>query len=361
MKVLIIEKIEILELAVPLNRPFKTALRTCEHIETIVVKLTTDIGLIGYGEAVPTAAITGETKESIMCSIIKYITPAIIGMEVEDLEPLMKKLNECLVGNTSAKASVDMAIYDVLAQKYEVPLYRLLGGSKKTLKTDITISVNNINEMIQDSLCAVQDGYSILKVKVGKGKALEDAYIMEEIYKAVGKDIVLRVDANQGWEVKQSVQIIQYMEDKGLNIELVEQPVPAYDLKGMKKITQAVHTSILADESIFSAKQTIEVLQNGACDIVNIKLMKAGGIYNALKICTIAQTFGVSCMVGCMLETKLGVSAAAHLAAGQNIVTYVDLDGPALCKIDPYVGGPNFNGEYIEMTETHGIGITGIV
>jgi L-Ala-D/L-Glu epimerase len=351
-----IKDIEIGEIFIPLARPFKTALRTVENVEDIVIKITTDTDLVGFGEAPPTAVITGDTKGSITTAIRDFIKPALIGMEIDNLDGIFRKLNTCITKNTSAKAAVDMAIYDLFAKQYDVPLYKLLGGNKKEVETDITISVNPISEMVADSLDAIQNGYKILKVKVGK-EGLKDVERIAAIREAVGPNIKIRVDANQGWNAKQSVQIITAMEDKGLNIELVEQPVPAHDFKGMQFVTSRVATPILADESVFSVEDAIHLIEERAADLINIKLMKTGGIYNALKICDIAEIYGVECMIGCMLEGKLSVSAAAHLAAAKSIITKADLDGPSLCKIDPFLGGPYYNQNLIQMNDKPGIGI----
>ncbi len=352
-----IKSIEIGENNVLLKTPFKTALRTAEYVESVIVKLTTDTGLVGYGEAVGTSAITGETSQSIICAINKYIAPSVIGLDIDCLDPLMQRLHGCLIKNTSAKAAVDMAIYDVYAQNLQRPLYKILGGAKRELKTDITISVNDADEMIRDSVKAVEEGFDILKLKVGKGKGLADAQTVREIRAAVGDDVAIRVDANQGWTPKQAVRLIAAMEDMGLDIELVEQPVKAHDIDGMRFITRSVQTAILADESVFDAAQAIELIRTGAADIINIKLMKTGGIYNALKVAAVAQSLGVECLMGCMLESRLAVSAAAHFAAGLSVVTGVDLDGPLLCKSDPFVGGPSFAGSRVCMSDDYGIGI----
>lgn len=353
---MIITKIEAAEVFIPLAKPFKTALRTVENVEDILVRITTDTGLEGFGEAPPTAVITGDTKGSILCAIRDFIEPALLGMELENLDGIFHRLDTCILKNTSAKAAVDMAIYDLYAKSLGQPLYRLLGGSKKELETDLTISVNPIPEMVADSLEAVARGYRILKIKVGR-EGLADVERIAEIRKAVGADIRIRVDANQGWSAKQSVSIIRSMEDRGLDIELVEQPVPAHDFAGMQFITSQVATPILADESVFSAEDAIKLIQAHAADMINIKLMKTGGIHNALKICDIAEIYGVECMVGCMLESKVAVSAAAHLAAGRGIITRADLDGPSLCRMDPYTGGPDFEESMIRMNAAPGIGI----
>lgn len=353
---MIIKEIEIGEVSIPLTRPFKTALRHVNNIEDIIVKITTEDGSVGYGEAPPTAVITGDTKGSIVTAICDFIKPSIVGMSIHSLDSVFHKLDTCILKNTSAKAAVDIALYDLYAKSLGRPLYQILGGNKNTVETDITISVNEIPEMVADSLDAVKQGFRILKIKVGK-EGLKDIKRIQEIRNAVGKDIVIRVDANQGWEAKQSVRIIRAMEDLDLNIELVEQPVPAHDFAGMKYVTNNVNTPILADESVFSAEDAINIIKDRAADLINIKLMKTGGIHNALKICDIAEIYGVKCMIGCMLESKVSVSAAAHLAAAKGVITMADLDGPSLCKIDPYEGGPSFHKNRIIMNETPGIGI----
>lgn len=354
--ILKIKEIEIGEIFVPLVTPFKTALRTVENVEDIVVKITTDTGEVGFGEAPPTAVITGDTKGSIVCAIRDFIRPAIIGMEIEDIDGIMEKLDSCIQKNTSAKACVDMAVYDLYGKRFQAPLYQLLGGYRKEFETDLTISVNPIDEMVKDSLTAVKRGYRILKTKVGK-EGVKDIARISAIREAVGKDIKIRVDANQGWTAKEAIHILSVMEDKGLDIELCEQPVKAHDLDGMRAVTKAVYTPILADESVFSPEDAAEIIRTHAADLINIKLMKTGGIHNALKICSIAETYGVECMVGCMLESKVSVSAAAHLAAAKSIITRADLDGPSLCKIDPFKGGPDFHENRIVMNDLPGIGI----
>ncbi len=354
-----IKAIEVGRISLPLIRPFKTALRTVAAIEDVVVRVVSDDGIVGYGEAPPTAVITGDTTGSILCAIQDYIGPALIGMEIMELEPLMELINSSMVHNSSPKAAVDMAIYDLWAKTQGRPLYQLLGGARERLKTDLTISLNSVEQMVSDSLDALERGFDILKVKVGKG-GREDLDRIAAIRQAVGPQVKLRVDANQGWTVDQSISIIGAMEDRGLDIELVEQPVPAHDLAGLKKISQGVDTPILADESVFSYHDAAKIIEEGAADLINIKLMKTGGIWNALKICRLAENAGIQCMMGCMLESRLAVAAAAHLAAGQKIITMTDLDGPSLCASDPYTGGPDFMGPEIVMTDCPGVGVENV-
>lgn len=351
-----ITKIEVGEVRIPLVTPFKTALRTVDCVNDLIVKITAEDGQVGFGEAPPTAVITGDTLGSIRCAIEQFIAPNLIGMDIFDIDGIMQKLHSCILKNTSAKAAVDMAVYDLYAKALGRPLYQVLGGHKSNIQTDLTISVNAVDEMVADSIKAVEQGFKILKIKVGK-EGLEDIKRIEAIRKAVGNDIALRIDANQGWTPKEAVKIIGTMEDKGIVMDLVEQPVHAHDFKGMQYVTQHSYTPILADESVFSAEDAIHIIEGGAADLINIKLMKTGGIYEALKICSIAEIYHVECMIGCMLESKISVSAAAHLAAAKGVITRADLDGPSLCSIDPYEGGPMYQGADIFMNDTPGIGI----
>lgn len=352
-----IVKIETAKVNIPLVTPFKTALRTVDSVNDIVVRITTDDGQTGFGEAPPTAVITGDTHGSILSAIEEFIAPAIVGMEIENLDGIMKKLHGCILKNSSAKAAVDMAVYDLFAKSCGKPLYKILGGGRGEIETDLTISVNGVEEMVVDSLKAVSQGFRILKIKVGK-ESKKDVERIQAIRQAVGPDIKLRIDANQGWSAKEAVKIIRTLEEMGIGMDLVEQPVNAHDFEGMKFVTSQVYTPILADESVFSPEDAIRIIRERAADLINIKLMKTGGIHEALKICAIAESFGMECMIGCMLESKIAVSAAAHLAAGRGIITRADLDGPSLCREDPYIGGPVFDGPKIVMNEDSGMGIS---
>lgn len=346
-------------LSVPLKTPFKTAVRKVDSVEDVIVEIHTDTGDVGYGEAPPTGLITGDTTGAIIGAIEDHIKKSIIGMEIENIEGIFERLKKSIIGNTSAKAAVDMAIFDLYGKLYNAPLYKLLGGYRNKLETDITISVNDVDEMIKDSLAAVKQGYKILKVKVGKDPK-KDIQRITKIREAIGKDAKIRIDANQGWSAKDAVKIMSEIEDRQIDIELVEQPVPYWDLEGLKYVTDNIETPVLADESVFSPKDALKLLQHRAADLLNIKLMKTGGIYNALKICNLAQIYGVECMIGCMLEAKVSVTAAAHLACAKKVITKVDLDGPVLCSKDPVIGGAIFDGAEIRLSQGPGLGIEGI-
>ena len=347
-------------ISVPLRVPFKTALRSVSSVEDVIVEIHTDTGAVGYGEAPPTGVITGDTTGAIIGAIRDHIAKTIIGRDVDDFEDLMIALNACIQKNTSAKAAVDMALWDLYGQLYKIPVYKLMGGAKKSIVTDITISVNDPEEMVRDAQNAIQRGYDCLKVKVGIDPELDVARLAA-VRQAVGRDIRLRIDANQAWNAKQAVRILNQMQEKGLDIEFVEQPVPAADLEGMQYVTRHADVPVLADESVFSPADALRIMQTGAADLVNIKLMKCGGLYNALKIASAAEVYGVECMIGCMLEAKISVNAAVELACAKKIITKIDLDGPVLCSEDHILGGAVFDEKNITVSDAPGMGIQGFV
>ena len=344
-------------LKVPLKTPFKTALRTVEAVEDIVVMVNTDSGHVGYGEAPATAVITGDTHGSIVDAIRHYISPRLVGQDIANLNHLTHLVQGAMEKNSSAKAAVEIALYDLWGQLYGAPLYRLLGGGDPVITTDITISVDYIDKMVADSLSAVERGFESLKIKVGKDIGV-DIERVKAIYAAVEGRALLRLDANQGWTAKQAVYALQELEDSGVRLELVEQPVKAQDLDGMKYVTERVHTPVMADESVFGPTEVIELIRMRAADIINIKLMKTGGLSNAIRIADIAAMYQVECMIGCMLESSISVAAAVHVAVAKaNAITKIDLDGPSLCAFNPVDGGVIFNESEISVTDAPGLGI----
>ena len=347
-------------LRVPLKTPFKTALRTVDKVEDIVVMVHTDDGRVGYGEAPATAVITGDTHGSIVDAIRHYIAPRLIGQDIADLNRVTKLIQDTMEKNTSAKAAVEIAVYDLWGQLYGAPLYKLLGGGDPVISTDITISVDYIDKMVADSVAAVERGFESLKIKVGKDIGV-DIERVRAIYAAVEDRALLRLDANQGWTAKEAVYALHALEDAGVRLELVEQPVKARDLEGMRYVTERVHTPIMADESVFGPAEVMELIRMRAADIINIKLMKTGGISNAIRIADIAGLYGIDCMIGCMLETSISVAAAVHVAvAKSDVITKVDLDGPSLCSYDPVEGGVHFNESEISISDAPGLGIRDI-
>lgn len=354
-----IAAIKIGKVSIPLKKPFKTALRQVNSAEDIIIKVIADTGEIGFGNAPPTAVITGDSQDSIIAAIRDTIGPKLIGMDVDNLEEVMSAIDTSMLHNSSAKAALDIAVYDLFGKLHGIPLYKLFGGYRNVMETDLTISVNAPEEMVRDSLEAVAEGYKALKLKVGTDAAL-DIKRVQAIREAVGYDVKIRLDANQGWKPKEAVRTIRKFEDMGLDIELIEQPVKAHDFKGLKYVTDNVQTDIMADEAAFGTYEVFQLLAMEACDLINIKLMKAGGLHNAIKIAHFAETMGIECMMGCMLESKVGITAAASIAASKKIITRADLDAAVLLAEDPVVGGVSFSKNQLIIPDAPGLGITDV-
>lgn len=357
---MIIRRITLARLQAPLVTPFKTALRTVDAVHDVVVRIHADDGCIGYGSAPATAVITGDTHGAIIDAIDRHIAPALLGRKVADLHANTARVQAALHGNGSAKAAVDMALHDLWARHHGAPLHVLLGGGPTRLTTDLTISVNPVDAMVADAERALAQGYTALKIKLGAEPAL-DVERVRAIHHAVGGQAVLRLDANQAWSAKQAIGIMRTLEREGILPDLLEQPVPARDLAGLREVTRRIQTPVLADESVFGPEQALELIRLRAADILNIKLMKTGGITRALQLADIAALHGMPCMMGCMLESPIGVAAAAHVAlARSDIVTRIDLDAAALCRHNPVRGGMHFDGPQLTASAQPGLGIEGV-
>lgn len=356
-----IQRITVGEIKVPLKVPFKTAVRKVNEVHDLVLIIETDSGLKGFGEAPATALITGDLIDSMRAGLA-VLAPQLLGRELLDFNALVHTVQRGLVHHTSLKAALEIALYDLRAQQFGLPLYQLLGGGNPRIKTDVTISVNDTDTMVQDCLRAVAEGFDALKVKVGGRTWHDDVAATLAIHQAVGPGVALRLDANQGWTPKQAVQVIQAVERAGIAIEFVEQPVKADDVAGLKFVTDHTLTTILADEAVFSVGDALHILSTQSADVVNIKLMKTGGISQAIEIANLTGRHQRTCMIGCMLEGGISVTAAAHFAvAYADVVKLVDLDGPQLCNGSAISGGMQMDGPWISLPDAPGLGISAIV
>jgi o-succinylbenzoate synthase len=322
----------------------------------MVVIIECDNGMVGYGEGAPTPQITGETLGS-MEAAVTFMAPHLIGREIEAFDTLLESLHHAMVKNTTAKSALEIALYDLKAQAASLPLYRMLGGTQTHFKTDITISMNGIDEMITDAYKAVALGYDTLKIKIGSDP-IQDAKRVTEIARALGEDITLRLDANQGWSAEESVDLLLALENAGIIAEFIEQPVSAEDIEGLKYIKERVQTPVLADESVFSLHDAHRLLEKEAVDYINIKLAKTGGISHALKLADLCQSYGVKCMIGCMLEGPISVAAGVHVASAKaDTITILDLDAVALLASHPAKSDILFHESEIVLPDTPGLGI----
>lgn len=317
-------------LSAGLRVPFRTALREVRRLEDVVVELQTSDGRTGRGEAPPTAAITGETLDSLIAALRDCICPRLVGRDIEEFRALLDEVQEAMVGNPSAKAAADIALWDLYAQYCGLPVYKMLGGGTPRLETDLTISVNNPDIMATDAEYGIYNGYNVLKIKVGIDPELDFARLAA--VRGAAKTAKIRIDANQAWTPKQAVRLLNRMQDAGLDIELVEQPVKAHDLEGLKFVTANSPVPVLADESVFSPRDALRIMQERAADMVNIKLMKCGGLTNALRIVSAAEVYSVECMMGSS-RASTGSNTLYKSVPGGRKTSGTLLDSPKFNKI----------------------------
>ena len=311
---------------IPLKTPFITALRRVENVEFVRVKFTCDNSFIAFGEAPATMAITGEDLEIIINSI-NSIKKELISQTPHHALTLLHQSN---IGS-SAKAALDMAFVSLLAKEQGKELYEYLGAKEKIdIKTDITISLNAVDKMLQDAQEAYKSKHDILKVKLGSN--INHAIEVTQKLSLVLPKAKLLIDANQAWSLEESLLYVNAVKD--ISIELIEQPVNAADILSLKSITQASDIPILADEAAFSLEDVIQIVETKSADMINIKLMKCGGLTKAVEILEYARENGVICMLGSMLEGPVSINAAMNLAmAYSDVIKYVDLDSPLLYKV----------------------------
>ena len=351
-----INQIQIAKLRIPLIRPFITALRRTEHVEDIVVILSTNNGVLGYGSAASTPVITGDSQESII-GALQILATKLLGKDITNFEELLLLVQNSLVNNTSAKAAMDMALHDLVAKQLQVPLYKFLGGGKPELKILTTVSVKDAAEMVEDAKLFVSQGFETLKIKVGLNPA-EDIARLKAIRQAVGNSIHILSDANQGWDAKSALQIIDSLAANDLGIAMVEQPVKAWDYNNLKYVRDNSRIPIYADESAFSLRDVSKIISGEIADGINIKLMKSGGIYAARPIYDLATAHNIPCMAGCMLESPIGLAAMASFVVGRSNIKFVDLDPITMIKYNPIQGGVTLNGATLSLSELPGLGIT---
>jgi len=350
---MLITKVEIFRANLPLKRTFRIAIGATTVTETLFLRVHTDAGIYGMGEVNTVAHVVGETQDTAFAAA-QRLSSALIGTEALDIESRVKQLKAVLPGNSTIRSGFDMALHDLLGKQAGLPLYRLLGGPKRPIATDNTVGIDAPEVMAGLALEIKQRGFSAIKVKLGTTVA-EDVARVAAIRAAVGPDILLRTDANQGWNRVAAQQALRQLER--FDIQYCEQPVRAWDVESLAVINATSPIPIMADEALFDEHDAIALVRAGACSYFNIKLAKSGGIHAALKINAIAEAAGINCMVGCMTETRLGLTAAAHLVSARTNIVFADLDGADMLKDDPVTDGMRYGeGGIIALPDGPGIG-----
>jgi L-alanine-DL-glutamate epimerase-like enolase superfamily enzyme len=351
-KKLKITNIEIYKSDIPLKEPFRIAIMEITDAQSVIIKINTDEGLYGLGEANPTWRITGETQ-SINLAGAMDLGRLLLNKDPLDIEERMREIDGFLVHNSTLRSAFDMALYDLLGKAAELPLYAVLGGGKRSFWTDNTIGLASPEHMAEKAVQYKNEGFQAIKIKLGTTKK-EDIQRVKRVREAIGEDLPIRIDANQGWDYKTAVNVLQTLESEG--IEYCEQPVAYWDYENMRRIRERSSIGIMADESLFDHHDAFKLAAMGCCDYFNIKLAKSGGIHTALKINAVAESAGIICMVGCMVETRLGLSAAAHLVSARPNIRYADLDGYLFLKEDPVIGGARYDVGQITLPDAPGHG-----
>lgn len=401
------------KVSVPLKRPFITAVRRADAVELALVEAVDEDGRSGWGEAATSWKVTGESPESVAAAVVDPLGDAVLGHEPDD-PALPGLIARAIWGNVAARSAVETAVLDLRAQAAGMSMVTLLkvmatdaatspdeialmssvlterkgsrngqgnehiaqmrpalgassGEDSSTLRrsrrtravrTDMTLSAGDPEELARIAAGHVEDGFDHIKIKASRDR---DAFAaVSAVRRAVGDEVVLRVDANQAWTPGEAIAFIQKSEDAGLGLEFVEQPVAFYDLAGMAKAKAASHTPIVADESVRVARDVRELAERGACDQINVKLAKTGGLCEALAVAGATRKAGMGILVGCMMEGPIGVSASAALAAVVSPDRVHDLDAALWLAETPVAGGARFVDEAVELDEGPGLGVRGL-
>ncbi|MBQ0138675.1 MAG: dipeptide epimerase [Kurthia sp.] len=349
-----IKEIEIFAIKLPLVDPFIISYATYDAIKSIIVKMTTDDGIVGYGESVPDEHITGETWESTFQVLKNDLAPAVIGLDPREFEKIHEVMNHVVKPAPAAKAAIDIACFDIAGKSMNVPVYQLLGGRYHE-KFPIThvLSIGEPEKMAEEAAKKIEQGYTSFKMKVGT-QVNDDVARIKAVRERVGTNIAIRVDVNQGWgNASTTLKALRQMNN--LDIDWLEQPVIDDDIDGLVEIKSKSDIALMIDEGLRNARDMREVIAKRAADKANIKLMKCGGIYPAMKLAVMAEMAGIECQIGSMVESSVGSAAGFHVAFSKKIISSVELTGPL--KFSKDIGNLKYEVPFIQLNEQPGLGI----
>ncbi len=353
---LTIQTIELYQFSIPLIEPFITSLGVDESADNVLVKIKTKEGITGFGECSPYMPINGESSDT--CLIVgQYFAKALIGKDALAISGCITLMDSIIYGNTSIKSAFDMALYDIASQNAGLPLYKFIGGeNNKVIVTDYTVSIGDPQKMAADAVKIKSEGYPAIKIKLGKnGKT--DVERIRAIREAVGKEIPLRIDANQGWKVNEAIETLNALAE--FDIQHCEEPIARWKFMKLRKVRKNSPIPIMADECCGDEHDAERLIELGACDYMNIKLGKSGGIFKALKMVRLAEAANIHLQVGAFLESRLAMTAFAHFALCSPIIEHYDFDTALMFMEDPVTGGIVYekNG-VVKVPEVAGLGAT---
>ncbi|MET3575085.1 dipeptide epimerase [Bhargavaea ullalensis] len=339
----------------PLREPFIISYATYPDMPAVIVKLETDTGLTGYGEAVPDEHVTGEYFLSAFEVLKEILIPAVLGENPFNIEKIHGKMDEAIWGNPAAKAAIDIACYDLMGKATGQPVYNLLGGrAHEKLEYPRVLSIESPEIMAEKAVKAVKDGYSSLKLKVGKGEPMEDVARIKAVRKAVGPEFPIRVDVNQGWKTP-GIAAAAIRELEGENLNWIEQPIRMGDIRGLADVRRKVAVPVMADETLHGMEELHEIVRLEAADVLNIKLMKTGGIFPAIHVAKAAEAAGLQCQVGSMVESSVASAAGYHVVMSRSNIKSSELSGPLLFSEE--IGNLEYQLPEVLLTDKPGLGI----
>lgn len=337
------------------TKPYTIAFKTIDEVLNAFVEITLSNGVTGIGAANPSEYVTGENLNQTLESLQDKNLEFLIGRDIREFNQLNFECFQKFPKTPAARAAIDIALYDAFTKFLEIPLVQFLGQKIKSLPTSNTIGIKNVEETLKEAQEYGERGFKILKVKLGKDLN-EDIERIVKLREKFGKKFIIRIDANQGYTSEQTIEF--YKKTKYLDIELIEQPLPAKAIAESKKLPNEIRLVIAADESLLSAKDALELVKPPrASGIFNIKLMKCGGISQALKIADIGLQEGVDLFWGCNDESIVSITAALHAAFACSNTKYIDLDGSLDLARDVVKGGFILKDGIMSCSDKPGLGV----
>jgi L-alanine-DL-glutamate epimerase-like enolase superfamily enzyme len=330
-----IQAVEIEPLDIPLLEPFVIAIGQLDHVRNVLVTVRLENGVIGYGEAAPLEPISGENQATVLATL-QVCAQMVKGRDVVEWRKLAAELKGVFGAQAAARAGLEMALLDALTKTMRLPLYQFLGGASSSVVTDLSIPIVEPARAYQIAAEWAIQGGRVLKIKVGKSIEADVKRVLA--VKAAAPDMLITLDANQGYNASQAVALVEELAMQGVRIILFEQPVPKNDWLGLRFVTEHGRIPVAADETVFHPYDALQIAAHGAANVVNIKLMKCG-LVDGLDIAAVCRAGHVGLMIGGMIESKLAMCCSAHFAAGLGGFEYIDLDTPMLMAENPFEGG----------------------
>jgi L-alanine-DL-glutamate epimerase-like enolase superfamily enzyme len=327
--------IEVREVQLRLEEEYSISYETVAEATNVLLRIDTNRGIAGFGCAAPDQHVTGETAKQVHRALTEVVAPELQGSDPLRPARILDGLVGPLAGRPSTLAAVDMALHDLLGKVAGLPLWRLLGGYRDRIRTSVTIGILPEDDTVARARDWVGRGFRSLKIKGGEELERDVASVIR-VREAVGERVGIRFDANQGYTLEQALEFVE--RTRPARLEIFEQPTPRGQPDLMGRVAQATPVPIMADESLMTLRDAFRLARRELADMVNVKLMKVGGIAAALQINAVSRAAGLDVMVGCMDECALAIAAGLHFALARPNVVYADLDGHLGLNGDPTDG-----------------------